>query len=71
MHAHTHTYAPTPTHTHTHTPTRVHSCAGEPFTEDEVTEMFRTAVDINDNKLYYEDHAMILALDDEVYPYHD
>lgn len=41
------------------------------FTEDEITEMFRTAVDVTDNRLYYEDHAMILVVDKDVYPHQD
>eukprot|EP00055_Hartaetosiga_balthica_P007059 m.23788 g.23788 ORF g.23788 m.23788 type:complete len:198 (+) comp5586_c0_seq1:45-638(+) len=40
---------------------------GEMFSEEEVHEMFGTAVDIHENRLYYEEHAIITALDENLY----
>jgi hypothetical protein len=44
--------------------------AGEAFTNEEVEEMMSAAVDPDKQVIYYENHAMIMALDEEAYGRH-
>lgn len=46
------------------------SPAGEAFTSEEVEEMMSAAVDPDKQVIYYENHAMIMALDEEAYGRH-